>query len=311
MTKFSFAPRGAHKTAPSELRTARHQQGVTLLELLVGITVGLLVVAVATTALMVSRGVSGTVSDASSIQQQAAYGMRLIGLQMRQAGSLNLIPTGTPSEKTYMQPFAFEQFAINLSEPTESYDPATDTIKATEDPSTGNSFTTGFSRIKDKVFGSAAETILMRNCLGGPKDDSTSFIIRSEFKFDSTKFELRCNGNNAGEQPVLQNVAEFQWRYLVQDIPIANPGAATIQYTSTAPTDLTKIQAVEVCMVLFGTETIDMPTGSTYSSCSQNADGTDKSVDMTTLTGARAKRMHMRFRNVFQIRSQGTTTPPI
>ena len=311
MTKFSSAQLRACNNLYSDISTARHQQGVTLLELLVGIAVGLLVVAVATSALMVSRGVSGTVSDASNIQQQAAYGMRLIGLQLRQAGSLNLIPTGTPSEKPYMQPFAFEQFAINLSEPTESYDPATDTIKATEDPSTGNSFTTGFSRIKDKVFGSATETSLMRNCLGGPKDDSTSFIIQSEFKFDSTKFEIRCNGNSAGEQPILQNVAEFQWRYLVQDIPAVNPGAATIQYTSTAPTDPTKIQAIEVCMVLFGTEPIDMPTGSTYSSCTQNTDGTDKTVDMTTLTGTRAKRMHMRFRNVFQIRSQGTTTPPI
>ena len=308
MNKFSSAQLRACNNLYSDIPTARHQQGVTLLELLVGIAVGLLVVAVATSALMVSRGVSGTVSDASNIQQQAAYGMRLIGLQLRQAGSLYLKPDpkGIPSEKSYMQAVAFEKFAPNLDEPTESFEPSIHTISAATD-----SFSTGFRRYKDKVFGSATETSLMRNCLGGPKDDSTSFIIQSEFKFDSTKFEIRCNGNSAGEQPILQNVAEFQLRYLVQDIPAVNPGAATIQYTSTAPTDPTKIQAIEVCMVLFGTEPIDMPTGSTYSSCTQNTDGTDKTVDMTTLTGTRAKRMHMRFRNVFQIRSQGTTTPPI
>lgn len=66
------------------------QKGFTLLELMVGVAIGLLVVAVATAALMVSRGVSGTVSDASGIQQQAAYAMRVIGLQLRQAGSLYL-----------------------------------------------------------------------------------------------------------------------------------------------------------------------------------------------------------------------------
>ena len=54
---------------------------MTLVELLIGIAIGLLVVAVATGALMVSRGVTGSVSDASNIQQQAAYAMRLIGGQ--------------------------------------------------------------------------------------------------------------------------------------------------------------------------------------------------------------------------------------
>jgi type IV pilus assembly protein PilW len=308
MKILSSAPPWVSRSISTVPQSARYQQGVTLLELLIGITIGLLVVAVATSALMVSRGVSGTVSDASIIQQQAAYAMRVIGLQLRQAGSLylNPNPTGITSEKNYMQPVAFEAQAINLTEPTESFDPAKNTISATT-----NSLLTGFSRYKDQVYGSATETSLMRNCLGGPKDESTSFIIQSEFKFDDTKLELRCNGNSAGEQPILQNVAEFQWRYLVQDIPVTNPGAATIQYTSTAPTDLNKIQAIEVCLVLFGAETIDMPAGSKYTGCAQETDGTDKKVDMTSLTGTRKNRMHMRFRNVFQIRSQGTTTPPI
>ena len=47
----------------------RMQRGVTLIELMVGIAIGLLTIAVAMGALMVSRGVSGTVSDASEIQQ--------------------------------------------------------------------------------------------------------------------------------------------------------------------------------------------------------------------------------------------------
>ena len=64
------------------------QRGVTLVELMVGIAIGLLVVAVATSALMVSRGISGTVSDASGLHQQAAHAMRVIGQQVRQAGSL-------------------------------------------------------------------------------------------------------------------------------------------------------------------------------------------------------------------------------
>ncbi len=66
------------------------QRGATLIELLVGITIGLLTIAVATGALMVSRGISGTVTDASQLQQQASYAFRVFGQQLRQAGSMRL-----------------------------------------------------------------------------------------------------------------------------------------------------------------------------------------------------------------------------
>lgn len=274
-----------------------HQQGVTLVELLVGIAIGLLVVAVATGALMVSRGVSGTVSDASGIQQQAAYAMRVIGMQMRQAGSLYLNPNPTgiaaaASEPTYMQAVAFETQATGAGLP---FNPATDTISAASD-----TLTAGFRRYKDQVHGSVDEQSLIRNCLGGPDNASPDMIVQSAFQFVAASNELRCNGNGAGAQPIVQNVAEFQLRYLVQDNTV--PGKATIKYTNTAPTttlEWSQVQAVEVCMVLFGNESIDMPAGSNYKTCA------DANQDMTALTGARAKRMHMRFRNVFQIRSQG------
>ena len=57
---------------------------------MIGLTIGLIVIGVAMGALLISRGVSGTVSDASGIQQQASYAMRVIGTQLRQAGSLRL-----------------------------------------------------------------------------------------------------------------------------------------------------------------------------------------------------------------------------
>ena len=83
-----------HSPQPLPLRTS--QRGATLLELMVGITIGLLTVAVALGALMVSRGVSGTVSEASQLQQQASYAFRVIGQQLRQAGSRQLDPETAP-----------------------------------------------------------------------------------------------------------------------------------------------------------------------------------------------------------------------
>lgn len=293
-------PSPAHALAAirTQPKAARHtfQQGVTLLELLVGITIGLLVVAIATSALMVSRGVSGTVSDASNIQQQASYAMRVIGMQMRQAGSLylNPNPTGiaTAAAESILQPVAFETQANDPANVGLPFNPALHTISATAD-----SLTSGFRRYKDQVHGSADEQSLVRNCLGGPANDSADLIVQSAFQFIDASDELRCNGNNAGTQPIVQNVAEFQLRYLVQNNSI--PGSATIQYTSTAPTTWSQVQAVEVCLVLYGNEAIDMPAGSNYIGCA------DTAVDMSTLTGTRARRIHMRYRNVFQLRSQG------
>jgi len=92
------------------LQQQKTQLGVTLIEMMVGISIGLLVVAAAMGALMVSRSISGTVSDASAIQQQAGYAMRVIGNQLRQAGSLylNPNPTNAASENVLTAPVAFE-----------------------------------------------------------------------------------------------------------------------------------------------------------------------------------------------------------
>jgi len=277
------------------------QHGVTLIELLVGIAIGLLVIAVAMGALMVSRSVSGTVSDASSIQQQGSYAMRLFGQQLRQAGSmrLNLNPNAAVTEVPYMTGVAFETAAEAASNPTYSYmaNQPNQAITGTASPVT---LTVGFRRYTEPVFTNVAEQSLAKNCLGGP-DDATSTDQRMEsvFDFDAATNTLRCSGNGSAVQPIVQNVANFQVRYLVQNN--TNPGIPTFQSVdATGIGNWAQVQAVEVCLVLFGSEAIDLPTGSNYTDC----DGTT-AVDMSALTGARARRMHMVFRNIFQLRSQG------
>ena len=266
---------------------------------MVGIVIGLLVVAVAMGALMVSRNVSGTVSDASGIQQQAAYAIRTIGQQLRQAGSLylNLDPNNTSvtdSTLAASTPVAFET-------KTDNFDPTTNTLLG-EINNSSTTLTVGYRRYKEDVFGSSDAQSLVRNCLGGPKDDSTDQIVKSVFTFTSGDSTLRCNGNDTTDQPILQNVADFQVRYLQQSDGAA--GDTKIRYV-TADTlgdatrgNWSKVQAVEICMVLYGDEVIDIPAGSQYVGCS------GQKIDFPT-TGTAARRMHLTFRNVFQLRSQG------
>ena len=62
-----------------------------------------------------------------------------------------------------------------------------------------------------------------------------------------------------------------------------------------------------MCLVLYGAEAINPPAGSTYLGCDlQAADGKPTPVDMTALSDTRRNnRLHLAFRNVFQLRSQG------
>ena len=270
------------------------QRGVTLIELMVGMVIGLLVVAAAMGSLMVSRGISGTVSDASNIQQQAAYAMRTIGLQLRQAGSLylNLNPAEAVAENSALAAVGFERKSGD-------FEAGKNIVRGIDAP-TGAEFklTTGYRNYKEALHGKTDDESQVRDCLGQEPSDT---LIENNFVLKTATNELHCGGFQTTAQPVVEKVANFQVRYLVQESPAGDP---QIKYATASAVGAKwgSVQAVEVCLVLYGNEPIDMPTdgSSTYTDC----DGTTK-VDMTKLTGERARRMHLTFRNVFQLRSQG------
>lgn len=287
------------------LQIPPRQSGVTLIELMVGLAIGLLVVAVAMGALMVSRGISGTVSDASGIQQQGAYILRVLSQQLRQTGSLYLNPDPAGGTSTdVLSPVAFEIKADAVGS-------GNSFVQEESLSGAGTSVTTAFRRYQDNVFladNATSTTIgtdfLARNCVGAPGNSSTDQRVESIFTFDSTKNELQCGGNGTAAQPIAQNVAQFQVTYMMQTTDAA--GNTTVQYVkgSDMPAAATdpkwrRVQGVQVCLVLYGSEPVDMPAGSSYTDCA----GT--SVNMTTLTGERKNRMHLLFRNTYQLRSQG------
>ncbi|ACM33972.1 PilW family protein [[Acidovorax] ebreus] len=290
-------------------RRPQRQRGVTLLELMVGVVIGLLTVAVAMGALMVSRGISGTVSDASEIQQQGTYAMRVIGQQMRQAGSLklDLIPAAAQAAAAsnafdHLLPVALEARADPAAgiSGDPGWAPATDTIGFLNGgPVVG--FANDTTEVLTTGTGSPPTGSQTANCLG---QQPSGAATRSNFFLANG--ELRCGSGIVNDnQPIVRNVAAFQVRYLMQDIT-TTPGIPQINYAASNATveavanGWAKVQAVEVCLELFGNEAIDLPAGSTYTGCAGP-------VAYDTLTGARARRMHLTFRNVFQLRGQGQT----
>ncbi|QXL85709.1 PilW family protein [Comamonas sp. NLF-1-9] len=299
MTTFSIAPVDRLASARALKRPKMAwQRGVTLVELMVGIAIGLLVVAVAMVALMASRGISGTVSDASQLQQQGAYAMRVIGNQLRQAGSLYLNPdpasAGTGADP--MSPVAFETNTTGTEGNNFNQE---DTLGKV---STDSSLATAFRRYKDRVFINTDEVALSRNCIGLPKDASED--RKTESNFTLADDQLKCSGNGSTAQPVIGNIAELQFVYIEQSL---GANGSEIQYKKAADVkNWRQVQGVQVCLVVYGTEPVDMPGGSKYVGC----DG-ETEVDMTTLEGPRKNRLHLLLRNTFQLRSQALLEPSI
>lgn len=300
------------------------QRGFSLIELMVGIVVGLLVVAVAGGALMVSRGVSGTVSDASALQQQASYAFRVIGQQLRQSGSLflNLDPNNVGnttsatevSTSPYALPVAIETKRVGANN---SFDPHQVSNSLT---GTNTVVIAGYRRYQENAYQPTAATPALqsqsRDCMGGPSDDVTNAgFARFQSTFSlSADGSLLCTGTvSATAQPIIGNVASFRLRYLV--LGDGGTGNPTVRYVNAGAdgsgiSNWAQVTGVEVCLVLFGNERMDIPSPTNYTDC----DGTT-TVDMSKATAtdmsgsaigaARAGRMHMVFRNIYQLRSQG------
>lgn len=269
------------------------ERGVTLIELMVGIAIGLLVIAVALGALMASRGITGTVSEATTLQQQAGYAFRVIGQQIRQAGSLELnlnpsiVLTPASGANPAMGPVAFD--APDPAGVRPPFSRASSTLKGDATPS----FSVGYQNYTESTTAASTPVALLRDCLGQNKVTSgipDNPVLTSAFKRNAALNELVCNGTggDSGEQAIIGNVTDLQMRYIQQAA-----GTTNLQYISDASTitNWGSVYAVEVCLELTGTEPI--PDGSaTYTNCSGNA----------TAYGGRLK---MVFRNVYQLRSQG------
>lgn len=305
--------------ARKPIHALKKQAGFTLLETLVGLSIGVIVVGVALAALLSARFLSGTVDDASNIQQQGTYLMRIIGGQLRQTASMGLnLDIGSGNTPAAGAGFNPAEYGGNALKPVafETRTSGLDYIDSGGASATGNDFnidrieqiinggsdslTTGFKRELIPLFDGSIEA-LSRNCLGAPTAGSGDQRIESVFSFNAAKNEIRCAGNNANAQPLIENVADFKIRYMVQDRVTAMTGAPRLQYVEAAGiSNWRHVQGVEVCLTLYGDERIDLPSGSTYKDCDDN------DIDMSSLSGERAKRMHVTWRNVFQLRGQGS-----
>lgn len=279
---------------PAKRQSPARSRGVSLIDLMVGMALGLVVVAVAVVGLMTSRSITGTVSEASVMQQQAAYAFRVMGQQLRQAGSLelNLAPSIMPGAdpNSAMSPVAFDP--PDPAGVRTQFNRSSSTLSASG--TTSPSFTVGYQNYVESVtpVATPATAALLRDCLGRNSVTDgvpAAAVLSSTFTRIADTNELACAGTGSStSRAIIGNVTDMRVRYLVQ-----NPGTTNLRYFAD-PANVAawnNVYALEVCLELSGTETIATPDMQ-YTDCS----GTQV---------AYGNRLRMVFRNVFQIRSQG------
>lgn len=257
------SPTYPHRSGPH-----RHR-GVSLIELMIGIAIGMLIVVAAIGTMLYTRASSTTIGDSARLHQDAATAFRIIGETVRQTGARRLVEAGGTVE---FNP-AFVGYGVNT---------ASFAIRGTEGASTP---TIATDRLEIGYDSDAV--VQITDCLGSVATTGANNITNT---FDVSGGNLRCNGNAAGgatAQPLIQNVEDFQVWYGIRD------AAQSLQYVSAsgiADWSIARVETVMVCLRLSG-ETRSNPTAASVG-CSGEAVAAD----------GRIRRV---FTRVFNLRNAG------
>ncbi len=262
--------------SPKRLR----QAGMTLIELMISITIGLFIIGAALMVFQNVTGIGRQISELTQLRQQGAHAFRAIGKQISEAGSVE--PTYTAENNNfYFNPASTQPGA---------WDDNNSAI-ANWTPPEG----TDFLGISQQVQTSADYKKLILNCVGAEVTSaapSSNFYVRAVT--GESYGDLMCDTGAAVDQPIVRNVNAFKVRYRVRP-SVTN--ITTKQFVDT-PTNWSLVDAVEVCLDLVGdrstpTKTVDAggdALDTNYTDCDGNP-------------ASRGNRLHVVQRNLFTVYS--------
>lgn len=221
-------------TAPRHGRTRRQAQaGALLIELMVGLSIGAIAIGSAIASLLLARDATSTVNESSQLQQQAAHALRVLGQQIRPAGSLEL--QASRLEATGAEPLLFQFVAM----------PSGFTDSAVVVRGEAGSLHDGLdvARLAPPLVPSQRH-----DCLGQLAEPGEH--MDANFHVDA-KGSLRCKSSSGQTQPLVAGVAGFRVRYRVQ----GGDGVRSLHATEMQQAALwSAVTALEVCLDLRGEE---------------------------------------------------------
>lgn len=218
----------------------RHRQvGVTLLELMVGLTIGLLVVLAAVASIVFTRASARAVSDAAALEQRGSLLVMQIGQQLKQAGAINVVISDPGSGKV-----VFDTSYKGVVDGSSSAVQISGSDGASGAPDT---FTISYAPPTD---GSVAKNCIYQDPITFPPAPAVG-SLQIVNVFDVINEQLRC-GTGAQQQPIAEGVRDFQVFYLRRTGANADIVRQTATELDTAAVDWATVDAVEICLQMVG-----------------------------------------------------------
>lgn len=203
------------------------QKGHTLPELLIGMALGMLVIAAATAAYGNSKQTWQAMAAADAVHANARVALRNIREQAHMAGAAHLKANNNNGNFTV---------DISLNE-----DAGQAALAGSNGTKYVESLTLGHWHALDAI-----------DCQGNTGSTHTS--VRNDYKLNTNK-ELSCkdiNLTNSTYQALAEGVEDFQLRYAE-----ANPSTQTLQWkTANQVTDMAQVLAIEVCLRVANINTV-------------------------------------------------------
>lgn len=213
--------------------TRRNLRGVTLIELLIGISIGLLVTLAALGTMTFTRITTTTVSDTVRMQQDASVVFRMIGQQIRQARSI-----------------ALQQQALNADVTIADYAPYTGVTPPGAprevavygvEGGVSDAFTVSFS----------LSPVDSRHCMGFATVAPVTNTVFSSFDVTNGALRCRASDGSGNAQEIINNIEDLQVWYGDRD-----PLTSNIRYRNAAQVgnlNWGNIGSVMICIRLAGT----------------------------------------------------------
>lgn len=264
-----FNPSDNFRRQPSRSR----QHGASLIELLVGVTVGLMVVVASLATLVLSRTTSQAVSDQLELQQQANMAMRIISQQLRESGTREVVHSASVITGVVAAGKILPGMVLFSSPPAYAGNAGLLSVQGlARDALDNDNFGVSFA--------DAGAPTPTQDCLGNTNTvGSALFGIRVDNQFFVNTGRLMCMGTNAGTgaQPLISDVRRFRVLYGIQNGAVIP--TTTTYLTQAAVPDWTtaNVVALEMCLELASIGRASTVVG-TYVDCDGNVVAQDGAV---------------------------------
>jgi type IV pilus assembly protein PilW len=243
-------------------RPRKLQRGASLIELMVGITIGLLIVLAAVGTLMFTSLASTATTDNTRLQQKAELFFRLFRFQVEQAGAMSI--------SSFSDNYEVDFSKIYTGLPS-SLTGLPSTTQVSVHGMDGSGTTADTLRVSYQHEGDG------RDCLGlAPPALEVNKIISNEYTVNAAQ-EILCVGRNnaGGAQAIIDGVEDFQVTYGVKTYPTnspLDPTTYTFQFFSAYQvTNWDAISAVSICLQLRSDSTSHPVVGTLPNGCAGTA----------------------------------------